>query len=157
MRLSAMLIAAALSVGVGAAAQAQGLQKYITPDGRTIYSDKPVPGAKLVGEVKPPPPVDPAARAAAEKAARQDAKDVKGVGNRLKSDDARRESIAAAEADLEKAQRKLKEGEEPRPGERTGIAGGGSRLNENYWARQKANKDAVAKAQKNLDAARAGK
>ena len=157
MRVSATLIAVALSAGIGGTVQAQALQKYITPDGKTIYSDKPVPGAKLVGEVKPPPPVEPAARAAAEKAARQDAQDVKAVDDRLKGEDAQRARIAAAEADLAKAQRALKEGVEPLPGERIGTAGGASRLNDKYRERQKANQDAVAKAQKALEDARAAK
>lgn len=156
MKPSVMLIAAALGVGVSATVHAQALKKYVTPEGRTIYSDKPVPGAREVGEVAPPPPVDPAARAAAEKAARRDAKAAKAVDAKLKAQEAQRARIAAAQAALEKAERALKEGIEPRPGERIGTAGGASRLNESYQARQKANELAVEQARKELEDARAG-
>jgi len=152
-----MLIAVGMSFGHAADLHAQALKKYRTPEGKIIYSDKPVPGATEVGEIAPPPPVDPAKRAEAEKAARKDSEAAKAVDAQLKARDAQRERVAAAEAKLEKAERALKEGVEPRAGERTGIAGGGSRLNDAYHARQKANQQAVDEARAELEAARAGK
>lgn len=147
------LTVAILSAAIGAAAHAQTVKKYVTPEGKTIYSDQPVPGAKEVGEVAPPPPVDSAAREAAEGSARRDAKALERTGT--KAEDARRARIEAAQAELEKARRALKEGAEPLPGERTGTATGGSRLTEAYHERQKANQLAVERAQRNLDEARA--
>lgn len=149
------LTVAMLCLAIGAAAHAQAIKKYRTPDGKTVYSDTPVPGAQEVGEVAPPPPVDHAAREAARQAVKRDAKALENAG--AKSDDARRARIEAAQAELEKAQRALKDGVEPLPGERSGIAGGGSRLNEAYHERQKTNQLAVEKAQRELDQARAAK
>lgn len=152
-----MLIAAGLFFGHAVDLHAQALKKYRTPEGKIIYSDKPVPGATEIGEISPPPPVDPAARAAAEKSARKDAEAAKAVDEQLKARDAQRARVAEAEAKLEKAERALKDGVEPLPGERTGIAGGGTRLNDAYHARQKANQQAVEEARTELEAARAGR
>ena len=148
-------IAAALCLGLSAAASAQTLKKYITPDGKTVYSDTPVPGAKEVGEIKPPPKVDPASRSQAQDAAQRDAKDVKALDKRLEDRATQRSRIEAAEAKLEEAKRALAEGKEPLPGERKGTAGGQSRLSDEYWQRQKANQQAVKNAQRALDDARA--
>ena len=149
-------IAAALFLGVSAVASAQTLKKYITPEGKTVYSDTPVPGAKEVGEIKPPPKVDPSSRSQAQGAAQRDAEDVKAVDKRLEERATQRSRIEAAEAKLEEAKRTLAEGKEPLPGERKGTAGGQSRLADEYWQRQKANQKAVENAQRALDAARGG-
>ena len=65
--------------------------------------------------------------------------------------------LRAAEKALEDARRRLAEGEEPLPGERTGIAGSGgrSRLNEAYFKRQEELKKAVEAAQRRLEQAQA--
>jgi len=152
-----ILVAAAVCLGLGGVAQAQALKKYITPDGKTVYSDTPVPGAKEVGEVKPPPKVAPADRSQAEAAAQRDAKDAQALDKRLEQRSAQQNRVAAAEAKLEEAKRTLAEGKEPLPGERKGTAGGASRLTDEYWQRQKANQQAVENAQRALDAARAAK
>ena len=52
MRFPAFLLLFALL----APAAAQTVYRYVTPDGRTIFSDQPVPGAKLQGTVAPPAP-----------------------------------------------------------------------------------------------------
>jgi len=151
------LVAAAVCLGLGGVAQAQALKKYITPDGKTVYSDTPVPGAKEVGEVKPPPKVAPTDRSQAEAAAQRDAKDARALDKRLEQRSAQENRVAAAEAKLEEAKRALAEGKEPLPGDRKGTAGGASRLSDEYWQRQKANQQAVENAQRALDAARAAK
>lgn len=150
-------ITAALCLGLGAVAQAQTLKKYITPDGKTVYSDTPVPGAKEVGEIKAQPMLDPASRSQAQETAKKEAQDVKAVDKRLEDRAAQSDRVAAAEAKLEEAMRTLDEGKEPLPGERIGTASGQSRLRDEYWSRQKANQQAVDDAQKALDAARANK
>ena len=61
--------------------------------------------------------------------------------------------MEAATQALAQARTQLETGKEPLPGERTGTAGGGSRLNDSYWARQASNEQAVARAQSRLDAA----
>lgn len=155
--MKAISIAAALCLGLGGTAYAQALKKYVMPDGRVVYSDQPVAGGKLVREVAPPPQVDPASRSQAEDAARRDREAVKEVNQRLDQQRAGRKTVQQAQADLDAAKRKLEEGKEPLPGERTGTAGGKSRLNPAYWQRQEANELAVKNAEKALSEARAGK
>lgn len=61
--------------------------------------------------------------------------------------------VRAAQSALDAAQRRLAEGEEPLPGERTGTASGFSRLNEAYFERQHTLRAAVISAQQRLDSA----
>jgi hypothetical protein len=140
---------------------AETIFKYVTPDGRTFYSDKPVPGARLVEELVPPPPVTPAPSAAPKApASKADATAKTAPSHTQKLDAAWREFNDAAAA-LEEAKRRVEAGREELPGERLGTVrrgvGGQSltRLSDEYWARQRTNEDAVAKAQERLDKARA--
>ena len=55
-----------------------------------------------------------------------------------------------AEANLRKAEEALANGKEPRADERIGTAGGGNRLNDKYWARQKALEQNVTAARERL-------
>jgi hypothetical protein len=63
------------------------------------------------------------------------------------------QDVRAAQHNLAAAQAILEAGREPLPGERTGLARGGSRLNETYWGRQRQLETAVADAQARLDQA----
>lgn len=148
-------IAAAVCLGLGGIAQAQTLKKYITRDGKTVYSDTPIPGAKEVGEIKAPPKLDPASRSNAQGTAEKEAQQVKALDKRLADSAAQRARVEDAEAKLEEAKRTLAEGKEPLPGERKGTAGGQSKLTDVYWDRQRANQKSVQNAQKALDEARA--
>lgn len=147
MRFSAFV----LLLGLAGAVAAQTVYRYITPDGRTIFSDQPVPGATLQGTVAPPappsaaptPPSDARPAAPAERPGEVRAQ-------RLREATA---EVEAANQALAQARAQLDAGKEPLPGERTGTAGGGSRLNDSYWARQGANEQAVKDAQARLDAA----
>jgi hypothetical protein len=148
MRSTAFLVLLAFTLPTAA----QTVYRYVTPDGRTIFSDQPVPGAKLQGTVAPPAP--PAAQPAP---APVESRTPPAAG---KADETRAQRLrqAAAEVDaatqaLAQARAQLQAGKEPLPGERTGTAGGGSRLNEAYWARQADNEEAVKRAQERLDAA----
>ena len=141
-----------LAVATG---QAQEIRKYITPDGRTIYSDTPIPGAREAGSVASPPPVDPDAREEAEAAAREQAQRAEELSARRRQESAGRASIEDAERQLEEARATLAAGKEPLPGERRGTAGGGSRLTDAYFERQRANEQAVRDAEKALSEARA--
>lgn len=144
-----VLIALALGVVV-TPALAQKMQKYVTPDGRTIYSDRPIPGARLVDEIAPPPPVDPGAAAAAQARATENAERARAsAAKRAESRTSSQQQEDAAGA-LARAKENLEKGKEPLPGERTGTAGGGSRLNDAYWARQRANEKAVKDAEARL-------
>ncbi|MEP6610148.1 MAG: hypothetical protein ABJA83_15945 [Burkholderiaceae bacterium] len=59
-------------------------------------------------------------------------------------------SVSAAERDLALARRKLEVGREPLPGERRGLAGGGSRLTPEYEARVAGMERDVATAEARL-------
>jgi hypothetical protein len=63
------------------------------------------------------------------------------------------EALVAAHKSLAQAQAAREAGVEPQPGERLGIVGGGSRLSDDYWERQKRLDEAVDLARKRLDEA----
>jgi hypothetical protein len=151
MRISAFLLIFALL----APAAAQTVYRYVTPDGRTIFSDQPVPGAKLQGTVTPP--AQPAGAGAPVESRMPVATDKPPADNRAQRLREATVEVEAATQALAQARARLDTGKEPLPGERTGTAGGGSRLNEAYWARQAANEQAVAQAQARLDAATAAR
>jgi hypothetical protein len=134
-----------------APAAAQTVYRYVTPDGRTIFSDKPVPGATLQGTVTPPAP--PSGAGAPVESRMPVATDKPPADNRAQRLREATQEVEAATQALAQARTQLETGKEPLPGERTGTAGGGSRLNDAYWARQTANEQAVARAQSRLDAA----
>lgn len=157
-RLATLTAIAAACALLAAPALAQKLQKYQTPDGKIVYSDRPVPGARLVDEIVPPPPPDPKAVEAARAAARKEGERAdKAVGQRLDKQAAAQSDAESAAAALEQAKKRLEAGREPLPGERLGTAGGQSRLTDEYFARQRANEAAVAEAQARLDKARGAK
>ena len=131
--------------------------RQVTPDGRIIYSDKPVKGAKVdeTITVEPPPkgtspatvsgkPPEPPLRSGPTPVDRVATIPLSGKPRTL--DDANAEVIRA-EMLLEDARKRLEAGVEPLPGERIGTAGGGSRLSDDYHARQKRLAEEVAVAE----------
>ena len=76
------------------------------------------------------------------------------VGERLKEQAGDRNRIDEATAKLEQARRQLEAGRAPKPGERIGTAGGGSRFTDEYVARQRLNEQAVKQAEDELQKAR---
>jgi len=121
-------IVALLLVASPALAPADTIFKYQRPDGRIVYSDSTVKGAKRIGvlDLPAPPPAVPR-------------------GPRFSSELAttRRAELAAADAEIREATQALrdaearqKQGVEPLPGERLGMVGGNSRLAESYFDRQ---------------------
>ncbi|UCH47090.1 MAG: DUF4124 domain-containing protein [Betaproteobacteria bacterium] len=150
-------LAASICLIATSFAGAQAIKKYVTPDGRVIYSDVPIEGAREVGRVEPAPEVDPEARQEAEDVARARADQAQSAVQRSQDAIARQEQIRQAERRLAEAKATLENGKEPLPGERIGTAGGASRLTEAYFQRQAANERAVEKAQKDLDAVLAGR
>ena len=135
-----LVLVAALLPALAAAAASPPLYKSTMPDGKVIYSEKPVPGAKRVDTVEPPPArtgtttVTPAEQARAAKlpeTAPQQSSPLEDARKQLKQAEATRES-----------------GKEPLPGERQGTAGGTSRLTDAYHARQKALELGVEAARK---------
>jgi len=112
-------------------ALADTVYKYERPDGRLIYSDSPVKGAKLIGQfdLVPSPPAEPAPPPA--KTSADEIADRRGAA--LDEADAR---IKAADRALTAALERQQKGMEPLPGERVGNVGGHSRLAPGYFARQ---------------------
>jgi hypothetical protein len=123
------LIAAAL---LAHAASAQTLYKSIMPDGRVVYGDRAEPGAAKVETSKP----DTSKTGVQINAPGAPAVVEEGAKARQRSE-VSADRLRAAEERVRKAEAALANGKEPLPGERSGTAGGGSRLNDSYWARQK--------------------
>ena len=113
-------------------ASAQTLYKSTMPDGSIVYGDREEPGAVKVEKSTPD---------TSKTGVQINAPGAAGVVQQ--SESARKQSetsantIRDAEEAVRKAEAALANGKEPLPGERTGTAGGGSRLNDSYWARRK--------------------
>ena len=137
---------------VAAAATAQNAYRFVTPDGRVIYSDMPVPGARLDGTIAPPAPVSPAPAAGSTLSPSQEAL-LKSADARIRRLNELTVEIQNAERDLQAANARLEAGKEPLEGERIGTYAGRSRLSDVYWARQDYNQLAVAEAQGRLNRA----
>ena len=146
-------LAGILVVGLLAqSAAAQTLYKSISPDGRVTYSDKP-PADAVKTEKKQldttklgvTPPTQ------GEKSTLQQLES----GRQVREFDQNR--IRNLEIALHDAETALSIGKEPQPNERLGTAGGGQRLTDGYWARQKTLEANVELARRNLENARSGK
>jgi len=133
-------------------AVAQVLYKSTMPDGRIVYGDKPAPDAVTVEETRP----DTSKRGMGGTTPRE-----KEVLREMEKSRAQREAgqdkVQAAEQALRSAETARAAGKEPLENERIGTAGGASRLNETYYDRQRKLEDAVEKARRDLEAARAGR
>ena len=139
----------ALALGAAGVAAQQPIVKSTMPDGKVVYGEAPVPGAVKVEKIEAPPPktgvtgLTPDEKARAEQQSRQRAQTSTSAASGQEGAGDARKRLQDAEAAREK-------GKEPLEGERQGIAGGGSRLNEAYFARQKSLEDAVEAARKAL-------
>lgn len=143
-----LALAAAL---FAATAAAQDAYRYVTPDGRVIYSDQPVPGARREATI-PAPPAPASPQPGATLTPRQEAL-ARSADERVRRLNELTAEIRNAERDLAAAQAALEAGIEPLEGERIGTYAGRARLNDAYWARQDDNQLAVARAQARLDRA----
>lgn len=139
--------------------------RQVMPDGRVVYSDKRVKGAKTTGTITVEPSgtrhavnVDatrePAAKLCPVPVPIDRVTAIPAPGKRHTLEDAQSDVIYA-ETVLEDARRRQQAGVEPLPGERTGNVNGTSRLNRDYWARQEALAQDVRKARERLRKAEA--
>jgi len=205
---------ALIALTLATPAAAQMAYRNVFPDGRVVYSDRPLSGAEQQSTIAPPPPTaspalaaDPPAAAAAAPApapapasapnpapasaegpaaavpgarwppppdaqpmpvaaatapapALEPAAPVAGkepaaqpAPDRIAMLATASQDVRAAERYLAAANATLESGREPLPGERTGLAHGGSRLNDKYWERQRQLEASVADAQARLDRA----
>jgi len=146
------IVALVLAASMASAA-AETVYKYQRPDGKVIYSDSPVQGAKLIGQFELVPTPVQAETGRGERPQRPAATDERAERRTaaLDSADAR---IKAADQALRDALERQQQAFEPLPGERLGNAGGTtSRLTEAYFARQRAATAAVEAARAELDQA----
>jgi hypothetical protein len=118
-----------------------------------IYSDQPVPGARLEATiVTPPAPSSPQPGPGTTLTPREQAL-ARSADERIRRLNEVTVEIQNAERDLAAANATLQAGIEPREGERIGTYAGRARLNDAYWARQDYNQQAVANAQARLNRA----
>lgn len=155
----------ALVALAAAPAAAQTTYKSTMPDGKVIYGDKPIPGASKVQEISVAAPLlgtpAPSAPAGQQPSDRRHAKPAGQQRDAAQPNEGaergtRAQKIAEAEEALRRAEEAKRNGEEPLPGERSGVAGGGSRLNEDYFERQKKLEDDATRARQALDQLRGG-
>ena len=134
------------------------IYKVRMPDGTILFTDKPPRNGKVLEqrEATPVPTVRPPARTPAPPAARPPASGVPAAAaGRAPSEtgeapptlDGAMAEITEAERDLALARRALEAGQEPQPGERIGLAKGGSRLSPAYESRVAELERAVAVAE----------
>ena len=130
---------------------AQTMYKSTMPDGSVVYGDREEPGAVKVETSQPD---------TSKTGVQINPPGAKGVVDRAQGE---RQSSASSAARLREAQESVRRaeaalanGKEPLPGERTGTASGGSRLNDSYWARQKKLSEDVAKARDALGRLQSG-
>jgi hypothetical protein len=141
-------LAALLFAFCAASAGAQTIYKSIMPDGKIVYGEKPVSGAKKVETIEAPPAKTGVTAATPQEQAR---------AAELRQRQAARTEPAAQAEDaqlaLKNAEAAREAGREPLPDERQGLAGGGSRLTEAYFARQKILDAAVEAARQRAEEA----
>ena len=133
-------------------ATAQTLYKSVTPDGRVLYSDKP-PSDAVKTEKKQ---LDTSKQGIAPPTERDKAT-LQQLEFSRKARESKQDSMRKLEIALHDAEVAQDMGKEPQPYERLGTAGGGQRLTDDYWVRQKKLEAAVEQARRTLDKARSGK
>ena len=144
----------AVLVAVPCLAVAQSIYKVQTPDGSILFTDTPPPGSKILEErsAKPTPRIS-GTSTTSRPAVRSVPIGPAGVGASPRSPssiDAAMQEVTSAEAAVQVAKRRLELGREPLPGERLGLAGGGSRLTPEYEARVAGLEREVADAEARL-------
>lgn len=156
-RLLICLVVAALPL----LADAQTIYKVLLPDGSVLFTDTPPAGGKVLEEREAKSAPRPAPRAL-----RPTPVGVPGTSGELTTTpaaakerplDAAVREIESAESALQAARRRLELGREPLPGERLGLAGGGSRLSPEYEARIAGLEREVAQAEARVQKAYAAR
>ncbi|HYL88573.1 MAG TPA: DUF4124 domain-containing protein [Burkholderiales bacterium] len=137
-------------------AHAETIYKSVTDHGEVVYSSAPVPGARESVPIEVDS-LSPEQRRAALELRREDkalAAEIRAQESEWRRVD--REILAAQKA-LAQAERSLRNGRTPLPGERRGNVGGGSRLTGAYFERLRELERAVDKAKVRLDRAYAAR
>ena len=133
-------------------AVAQTLYKSTMPDGRIVYGDKPAPDAVKVEETRP----DIKKGGLGGTTAREQEALKELEKTRLQREGGQ-EKVTAAEQALRNAEAARAAGKEPLASERIGTAGGGSRITDAYYERQKKLDADVEQARRELEQLRSGR
>ena len=135
---------------------AQTIYKVQTPDGSILFTDSPPAGSTILEE-RAVKPVSKPAKTTSNAPSRPITLPGTGpdpsvvpVAPKANSLDTAMQEIAAAETAVQVAKRRLELGREPLPGERLGLAGGGTRLSPDYEARVAGLEREVAEAEARL-------
>lgn len=160
-RIQQIIALATLSLAalISAPASAQTIYKVQMPDGSILFTDTPPQGGKILEEravTSTSRPARPVTTTPASQLPGMSSEPTKAAPARLTLEAAMGE-INAAEAALAAAQRRLELGREPLPGERLGLAGGGSRLSPEYHERIAGLEKEVAAAEARVKAAYAAR
>lgn len=149
------LVAALLFVGSAALAAETTVYVWTEPNGVTSYSqERPPPGQPFTTREISTSTLTPAQRAAVKsQLARPGASAAAEAGQFRSRVDLADRKIEAAVRRLAGAEKALRKGREPLPGERVGLAGGGSRLRAGYFDRQKGLEQAVQAAREGQEEA----
>ncbi|HYM47809.1 MAG TPA: hypothetical protein VES91_04970 [Burkholderiaceae bacterium] len=155
-----LILAVCLAAAPLIAAGQPMIYKVQMPDGSVLYSDSVPSGGKVLEEREAKstprvatPPNQPAGKGAPAQAAvtRPGSTPVPIMRPGVPTKGAAPpENISALERELAVAKRKLELGREPLPGERRGLAGGGSRLTPEYESRIAAMEREVAATEARL-------
>ena len=155
-----VILISGMACGMAASAHADTIYRSISPDGEVTYSSQPLPGARESKEIVIES-LSPEQRRAGMLLRRQDKALSAEVNARLQSLESEwhqvdREIVSAQKA-LAEAERALRKGRTPLPGERRGNVGGGSRLTDAYFQRLRQIETRVAQAKERLDRAYAAR
>lgn len=156
----AILIASLLFVATSFAVAAETtVYVWTGKDGVVTYSQEPpAAGQAITTREITTESLTPAQRAAVKsQLARSGAEQAADAAHFRKQLAAADQRIVDAVRRLADAERALRTGREPKAGERVGLAGGGSRLREDYFERQKQMELAVQAARTGLEAAYRGR
>lgn len=148
MKLRVFTVITLCGLAVAAAYAQSPMYRSVMPDGKVVYSDKPVPGAKESKQVNLAPLNIATPPQAPDTAQQPPAATTEPINKEAR--------VAAARQKLDAAQKALDAGREPGEGDRIGVAKGGgatSRFSDSYLERVKQLEDAVAAAQKEFDEA----
>jgi hypothetical protein len=164
--ISPLSFAAELTATTPLGEPAGKIYRQVMPDGRIVYSDEPIKGARIDDTITPDPAVEgklwkaeggkrPTVPPRTERTPISRVPPPASDGRRS-LDDANTDVIRA-EMLLEDARKRQEAGVEPLPGERTGLVSGKSRLNEHYNERQRALAEDVAEAEAMLKKAQSSR
>jgi hypothetical protein len=140
-------------IAMAAPAVAATIYKVEMPDGSILFTDTPPQGAKILEErdaSRSQPPAVRAPTATPRPLPGMSSEPASANAPKARPIDAAIQEIESAERALQVAKRRLELGREPLPGERLGLAGGGSRLSPEYEARVAGLEKEVADAEARL-------